>query len=103
MGSGSGRLAAVLTARVDNLSKYFSGMKEQEKRLRSLESQVNYCSAVISSMADTLSKNNLLCNRPVPKYTSFMNTSTNQTILLERSKGKEHTEESENDMMYIDN
>ncbi|XP_074921940.1 transient receptor potential cation channel subfamily M member 5 [Chelonoidis abingdonii] len=89
--------------KVDNLSKYFSGMKEQEKRLRSLESQVNYCSAVISSMADTLSKNNLLCNRPVPKYTSFMNTSTNQTILPERSEGKEHTEESENDMMYIDN
>ncbi|EMP32840.1 Transient receptor potential cation channel subfamily M member 5 [Chelonia mydas] len=37
------------------------------------------------------------------EHRGFMNTSTNQTILPERSEGKEHTEESENDMMYIDN
>uniref|UniRef100_U3KAF6 Transient receptor potential cation channel subfamily M member 5 n=1 Tax=Ficedula albicollis TaxID=59894 RepID=U3KAF6_FICAL len=56
--------------RVDNLSKYFSGLKEQEKRFKVLEAQICYCTAVISSMAEVLTKTNLLCTQPAPTYTS---------------------------------
>ncbi|NXO83696.1 TRPM5 protein, partial [Sitta europaea] len=42
--------------KVDNLSKYFSGLKEQEKRFKVLEAQIHYCTAVISSMAEVLTK-----------------------------------------------
>lgn len=34
--------------RVDSLSNYFSGLKEQEKRFKSLESQVTHCSLLSS-------------------------------------------------------
>ncbi|NXL91702.1 TRPM5 protein, partial [Alectura lathami] len=42
--------------KVDNLSKCLSGLKEQEKRLKVIESQISYCTAVVSSMADVLTK-----------------------------------------------
>ncbi|NXA98477.1 TRPM5 protein, partial [Melanocharis versteri] len=42
--------------KVDNLSKYFSGLKEQEKQFKVLEAQICYCTAVISSMAEVLTK-----------------------------------------------
>ncbi|NWU22140.1 TRPM5 protein, partial [Dyaphorophyia castanea] len=42
--------------KVDNLSKYFSGLKEQEKRFKVLEAQICYCTAVISSMEEVLTK-----------------------------------------------
>ncbi|NXG26274.1 TRPM5 protein, partial [Grallaria varia] len=42
--------------KVDNFSKYFSGLKEQEKRFKALEAQICYCTAVISSMAEVLTK-----------------------------------------------
>ncbi|NXI11218.1 TRPM5 protein, partial [Irena cyanogastra] len=42
--------------KVDTLSKYFSGLKEQEKRFKVLEAQICYCTAVISSMAEVLTK-----------------------------------------------
>ena len=55
--------------KVDNLSKYLSGLKEQEKRLKVIESQISYCTAVISSMADALTKTNLFCKQTDPNYT----------------------------------
>nr|XP_033783909.1 transient receptor potential cation channel subfamily M member 5 isoform X2 [Geotrypetes seraphini] len=88
--------------KVDCLLKYFKGVKDQEKQLLSLESQINYCTAVISWMADTLTKNNLLYNRPAPKYSSFMDKGTNQMILQERSKENEDGEECKK-LMYDDN
>ncbi|XP_025057921.1 transient receptor potential cation channel subfamily M member 5 [Alligator sinensis] len=88
--------------KVDSLSNYFSGLKEQEKRFKSLESQINYCTLVISSMADTLTKSNLLCNTLTPSYTSLTNTDINQIPLLARNEGDEHAEQSESDIMYID-
>ncbi|NXF99271.1 TRPM5 protein, partial [Sakesphorus luctuosus] len=51
--SNEERLKATST-KVDNLSKYFSGLKEQEKRYKVLEAQICYCTAVISSMAEVL-------------------------------------------------
>ncbi|NWW29824.1 TRPM5 protein, partial [Panurus biarmicus] len=42
--------------KVDNLTKYFSGLKEQEKRFKVLEAQICYCTAIISSMAEVLTK-----------------------------------------------
>ncbi|NWS37123.1 TRPM5 protein, partial [Probosciger aterrimus] len=42
--------------KVDNLSKYFSGLKEQEKRFKAMEAQIVHCTAVISSMAEALTK-----------------------------------------------
>ncbi|KFP82076.1 Transient receptor potential cation channel subfamily M member 5, partial [Apaloderma vittatum] len=42
--------------KVDNLSKYFSGLKEQEKRFKVIEDQICYCTAVISSVAEVLTK-----------------------------------------------
>ncbi|XP_040321745.1 transient receptor potential cation channel subfamily M member 5 [Herpailurus yagouaroundi] len=37
--------------RVDIMAKYLGGLREQEKRLKHLESQVDYCTALLSSMA----------------------------------------------------
>ncbi|XP_078539582.1 transient receptor potential cation channel subfamily M member 5 [Lissotriton helveticus] len=72
--------------KVDCLLKYFKGLKEEEKQLVSLQSQIDYCSAVISWLADMLTKNNLLHNRPAPTYSSFKDKDRNQTSSQERSK-----------------
>ncbi|KAI6068421.1 Transient receptor potential cation channel subfamily M member 5 [Aix galericulata] len=88
--------------KVDNLSKYLSGLKEQERRLKVIESQICYCTAVISSMADALTKSNLLCNQPAPDYTCLMNANT-EVPLPERGEREEHADPSEADIMYIDN
>ncbi|XP_054683706.1 transient receptor potential cation channel subfamily M member 5 isoform X2 [Grus americana] len=86
--------------KVDNLSKYFSGLKEQEKRFKVMEAQICYCTAVISSMAEVLTKTNLLCNQPAPTYTCVMNANT-EVPLPERSEREERADQS--DIIYIDN
>ncbi|XP_063085130.1 transient receptor potential cation channel subfamily M member 5 [Cavia porcellus] len=40
--------------RVDLVAKYLGGLREQEKQIKCLESQVNYCTLLLSSMAETL-------------------------------------------------
>ncbi|XP_004627381.1 transient receptor potential cation channel subfamily M member 5 [Octodon degus] len=40
--------------RVDLVAKYLGGLREQEKQIKRLESQVNYCTLLLSSMTDTL-------------------------------------------------
>ncbi|XP_027296353.1 transient receptor potential cation channel subfamily M member 5 [Cricetulus griseus] len=40
--------------RVDLIAKYIMGLREQEKRIKCLESQANYCMLLLSSMADTV-------------------------------------------------
>ncbi|XP_038198784.1 transient receptor potential cation channel subfamily M member 5 [Arvicola amphibius] len=40
--------------RVDLIAKYVGGLREQEKRIKCLESQANYCMLLLSSMADTV-------------------------------------------------
>ncbi|XP_019522858.1 PREDICTED: transient receptor potential cation channel subfamily M member 5 [Hipposideros armiger] len=42
--------------RVDFIAKHLAGLREQEKRIRGLESQVNYCTVLLSSMVDTLAQ-----------------------------------------------
>ncbi|NXH18229.1 TRPM5 protein, partial [Bucco capensis] len=42
--------------KVDNLTKCFSGLKEQEKRFAAMEAQICYCTSVISSMAELLTQ-----------------------------------------------
>ncbi|XP_070085137.1 transient receptor potential cation channel subfamily M member 5 isoform X1 [Equus przewalskii] len=44
--------------RVDFIAKYLGGLREQEKRIKRLESQINYCTVLLSSMADTLAQGN---------------------------------------------
>ncbi|NXI48431.1 TRPM5 protein, partial [Galbula dea] len=42
--------------KVDNLSKYVSGLKEQEKWFTAMEAQICYCTSAVSSMAELLTK-----------------------------------------------
>ncbi|XP_054426648.1 transient receptor potential cation channel subfamily M member 5 [Pteronotus mesoamericanus] len=42
--------------RVDMMAKHLGGLREQEKRIRGLESQVNCCTALLSSLADRLAQ-----------------------------------------------
>ncbi|KAM9555986.1 transient receptor potential cation channel subfamily M member 5 isoform 1-T1 [Guaruba guarouba] len=88
--------------KVDNLFKYFSGLKEQEKRFKAMEAQICHCTAVISSMVEALTKTNLLCNQPVPNYTCAMTADT-EVHLPERSEREECADQSEADITYIDN
>ncbi|KAM7019489.1 transient receptor potential cation channel subfamily M member 5 [Passerculus sandwichensis] len=88
--------------KVDNLSKYFSGLKEQEKRFKVLEAQICYCTAVISSMAEVLTKTNLLCTQPAPNYTCVKSTNT-EVPLPQRREREERADQFETDIEYIDN
>ena len=88
--------------KVDNLSKYLSGLKEQEKRLKVIESQISYCTAVISSMADALTKTNLFCKQTDPNYTCLRNASA-EVPLPERAEREENADPTEADITYIDN
>uniref|UniRef100_G1QQT5 Transient receptor potential cation channel subfamily M member 5 n=1 Tax=Nomascus leucogenys TaxID=61853 RepID=G1QQT5_NOMLE len=49
-------LPAFSCRRVDFVAKYLGGLREQEKRIKSLESQINYCSVLVSSVADMLAQ-----------------------------------------------
>ncbi|CAH6793406.1 Trpm5 [Phodopus roborovskii] len=51
--------------RVDVIAKYIVGLREQEKRIKCLESQANYCMLLLSSMADTVA--------PAGTYSSSQN------------------------------
>ncbi|XP_015719392.1 transient receptor potential cation channel subfamily M member 5 [Coturnix japonica] len=88
--------------KVDNLSKYLSGLKEQEKRLKVIESQICYCTAVISSMADVLTKTNLFCKQTDPNYACSRNANT-EVPLPERAEREERADPTEADIAYIDN
>ncbi|KAF2977155.1 hypothetical protein EK904_007940 [Melospiza melodia maxima] len=88
--------------KVDNLSKYFSGLKEQEKRFKVLEAQICYCTAVISSMAEVLTKTNLLCTQPAPNYTCVKSANT-EVPLPQRREREECADQFETDIEYIDN
>uniref|UniRef100_A0A2R9B2B8 Transient receptor potential cation channel subfamily M member 5 n=1 Tax=Pan paniscus TaxID=9597 RepID=A0A2R9B2B8_PANPA len=49
-------LTACSCRRVDFVAKYLGGLREQEKRIKCLESQINYCSVLVSSVADVLAQ-----------------------------------------------
>ncbi|XP_054553520.1 transient receptor potential cation channel subfamily M member 5 [Talpa occidentalis] len=51
-----GELLRKAAHRVDFVAKYLGGLREQDKRIRRLESQVNYCTVLLSSMADSLAQ-----------------------------------------------
>ncbi|XP_062974482.1 transient receptor potential cation channel subfamily M member 5, partial [Elgaria multicarinata webbii] len=92
-----------MSDKVNHLSKYFNGLKEQEKRLGCLESQINYCTVILSSMADTLTKNSIFCNRPALNNACSVNTDTHQMPASESNEDGESTNQFEDDIMYIDN
>lgn len=48
--------------RVDVVAKYLEGLREQERRVRHLESQVGYCAALLSSMAESLARGSAYWN-----------------------------------------
>ncbi|XP_008837419.1 transient receptor potential cation channel subfamily M member 5 [Nannospalax galili] len=68
--------------RVDLVAKYIGGLREQEKRIKCLESQANYCTLLLSSMADTLT--------PGGAYWSPQNCGRRSQ--LTSAGGKEHPE-----------
>ncbi|EPQ20053.1 Transient receptor potential cation channel subfamily M member 5 [Myotis brandtii] len=45
---------SLLCHRVEVIAKQLGGLREQEKRIRGLESQVNYCTVLLASVADRL-------------------------------------------------
>ncbi|XP_047630926.1 transient receptor potential cation channel subfamily M member 5 isoform X2 [Phacochoerus africanus] len=48
--------------RVDSVAKYLGALREQERRVKRLESQVNYCTVLLSSVADTLAQGSAYWN-----------------------------------------
>lgn len=48
-----GELLRRAAHRADAMAKYLGGLREQDKRMRRLESQVNYCTVLLSAMADS--------------------------------------------------
>ncbi|XP_077177636.1 transient receptor potential cation channel subfamily M member 5 [Paroedura picta] len=92
-----------MSDKVNNLSKYFSGLKEQDKRLRSLDSQINYCTVILSSVADTITKTSLFCERPSLNYKCFINPGSDQMPAPERNEDGDCTDRLQDNMMYIDN
>ncbi|XP_072495576.1 transient receptor potential cation channel subfamily M member 5 isoform X1 [Notamacropus eugenii] len=56
--------------RVDLISQHMAGLREQEKRIRVLESQINYCTVVLSTMADRLIQASSMEHQPPQNYAS---------------------------------
>uniref|UniRef100_UPI00398ECA5E transient receptor potential cation channel subfamily M member 5 n=1 Tax=Pristiophorus japonicus TaxID=55135 RepID=UPI00398ECA5E len=56
------------STKVDSLLKSMSGLQEQEKCLKNLETRMKYCSDVLSWMIESFTQHNLHCNRPPPTY-----------------------------------
>ncbi|XP_057583169.1 transient receptor potential cation channel subfamily M member 5 [Hippopotamus amphibius kiboko] len=48
--------------RVDFVAKYLGGLREQERRVKRLESQVNHCTVLLSSVANTLAHSSTYWN-----------------------------------------
>ncbi|XP_033062554.1 transient receptor potential cation channel subfamily M member 5 isoform X2 [Trachypithecus francoisi] len=59
------QLPACSCRRVDFVAKYLGGLREQEKRIKHLESQINYCSVLVSSVADMLAQGGSPWSKPV--------------------------------------
>ncbi|XP_012589782.1 PREDICTED: transient receptor potential cation channel subfamily M member 5 [Condylura cristata] len=51
-----GELLRKAAHRADFVVKYLGGLREQDRRIRRLESQVNYCTVLLSSVADSLAQ-----------------------------------------------
>ncbi|XP_058382132.1 LOW QUALITY PROTEIN: transient receptor potential cation channel subfamily M member 5 [Diceros bicornis minor] len=74
--------------RVDFVAKYLGGLREQEKRIKCLESQMNYCTVLLSSMANTLAQGST-------SWTSLNFGSGNQQPSADHGRGpgsREHPE-----------
>ncbi|XP_043827966.1 transient receptor potential cation channel subfamily M member 5 [Dromiciops gliroides] len=56
--------------RVDFICQHMAGLREQEKRVRALESQIDYCTVVLSTLADTLTQAGSMECQPPPNYAS---------------------------------
>ncbi|XP_066234344.1 transient receptor potential cation channel subfamily M member 5 [Saccopteryx leptura] len=52
--------------RVDVTAKHLGGLREQEKRIRALESQVSYCTVLLSSMANRLAPGSTFLPQQTP-------------------------------------
>ncbi|KAK2499215.1 hypothetical protein MC885_003976 [Smutsia gigantea] len=48
--------------RVGLIAKHLGGLREQERRVKLLESQINYCTVLLTSMADTLAQGSAYWN-----------------------------------------
>ncbi|XP_020826469.1 transient receptor potential cation channel subfamily M member 5 isoform X4 [Phascolarctos cinereus] len=57
-----------MSHRVDFISQHVAGLREQEKRIWALESQINCCTVVLSTVADTLTRAGSMEGQPPPNY-----------------------------------
>lgn len=48
--------------RVGFIAKYLGGLREHERRVERLESQIDYCTVLLTSMADTLAQGSAYWN-----------------------------------------
>ncbi|XP_054625682.1 transient receptor potential cation channel subfamily M member 5 isoform X5 [Dunckerocampus dactyliophorus] len=59
------------SSKVQSLLRIIGGVKDQEKRLASLEAQVRYCGEVLSWMAECFSLSTLKCGKEAPTAPSW--------------------------------
>ncbi|XP_045677007.1 transient receptor potential cation channel subfamily M member 5 [Phyllostomus hastatus] len=59
---GEGEVLRRTAHRVDVIAQHLGGLREQERRIRGLESQVDHCAALLSSLADRLAPGTALRN-----------------------------------------
>ncbi|XP_008574574.1 PREDICTED: transient receptor potential cation channel subfamily M member 5 [Galeopterus variegatus] len=62
---GEGEVLRKTAHRVDFIAQYLGGLREQDKRIRHLESQINYCTVLLSSIADTLAQGSVRWSKRV--------------------------------------
>ncbi|XP_051998213.1 transient receptor potential cation channel subfamily M member 5-like isoform X2 [Xyrauchen texanus] len=63
----SGERLRYTSSKVQSLLRTVGVLKEQEKRMATVETEVRYCGEVLSWMAECFSKSTLNCDRDVPK------------------------------------
>ncbi|MGH0138745.1 UNVERIFIED_CONTAM: hypothetical protein FKN15_017572 [Acipenser sinensis] len=90
--------------KVDSLLKIIGGFKEQEKRLVTVETQIKYCSDVLSWLADCFTQSSLKCNRAAPKHSSSMvsGSKKQQRSMAEEESTARRTDILMTDLKYID-
>ncbi|KAK1161610.1 transient receptor potential cation channel subfamily M member 5-like isoform X1 [Acipenser oxyrinchus oxyrinchus] len=90
--------------KVDSLLKIIGGFKEQEKRLVTVETQIKYCSDVLSWLADCFTQSSLKCNRAAPKHSSSMvsGSKKQQRCMAEEESTARRTDILMTDLKYID-
>ncbi|XP_052006330.1 transient receptor potential cation channel subfamily M member 5-like [Xyrauchen texanus] len=73
----SGERLRYTSSKVQSLLRTVGVLKEQEKRMATVETEVRYCGEVLSWMADCFSRSTLKCDRDAPKIPRSIASSRN--------------------------